>query len=206
MVLSLTQRKQMFVPEASQLLRDCIKAILACLRRSLYAIRVGISMLKIAYAALAIFCAAPASYAGDWGGDFSVQINGVSRHSERRADGSHYNEVHTGIGVQYSQLVVGEKNTYVHLTGGTLINSMDDRSWYAGAGVTRRWGDVWFVEAGLALGIMSYPSYEHGVVIIPAPLLSFGTRAYGINAVYLPSVNDLPAAAFLQFRIGVLTP
>lgn len=162
--------------------------------------------MRVIASALILCLAVGNAAADDWNGDVSIQISGLSRHSERQADGSRYNEENTGIGVQYSQLVAGKKNTYVHLTAGTLINSMEDRSWYAGAGITRRWSEVWFIEAGMILGIMSYPSYEFGAVVLPAPLLSFGTRRYGINAVYLPAINDLPAAAFIQLRIGLLAP
>lgn len=149
---------------------------------------------------LALLFAATASADVTW----AIQVNGLSWHANQRDyNGEKFNGINTGIGVQITQPVIDQPNTFIHWTAGTLINSMDDRSWYAGTTVVRRWGEIWQFEAGLFFGAITYPSYENGWFIAPAPFLSFGTQHVGLNAIVLPPIGDLPAAALFQLRVGL---
>lgn len=136
--------------------------------------------------------------------EWSLNINGLSWHAESRDyNGEKFNSVNAGVGVQITQPVIDQPNTFIHWTAGTLINSMNDRTWYAGPTFIRRWGDAWRFEAGLFFGLVTYPSYERGWLIAPAPFLSVGTQRIGLNASIMPPVGELPAAALLQLRIGL---
>ena len=129
----------------------------------------------------------------------SLQINGVSWHSRSKPNGEDYNAANSGLGVQFSKFALGNKDIVLSATVGTMINSMEDRSWYAGGIVARRWsGESWHLDTGIFLGVLTYPSYEQGWLIIPAPILSFGTKHLGVNITGILPVDNIPAAVFIQ--------
>lgn len=138
---------------------------------------------------------------------YALQVNGLSWHSQDRAfDGTKLNEVNTGFGIQITQSVIDQPHNFVHWHLGGLKNSMGDTTGYAGGAITRRWGSLTGglrFDAGLFLGILTYPSYERGFLMTPAPVMSFGTEQLSLNTIVVPSVADLPAFVFLQLRIGI---
>lgn len=120
-------------------------------------------------------------------------MNGVSRHAD---ESRQFNERNTGIGVEYTEVRERDVRRYL---GGTLINSMGDRTWYAGGVMARRFrlGRAAHLDAGIFAGALTYPSAASNVWPALLPVLTFGTEHVAVNAVYIPAVGDKGAAATL---------
>lgn len=138
---------------------------------------------------------------------YAIQVNGISHHSQDRAyDGTKFNEANTGLGIQITQSVIDQPRNFVHWHLGGLKNSVGDTTGYAGGSLTRRWGSLTGglrFDAGVFLGVITYPSYENGFIIAPGPVVSFGTERISVNAIIAPSVSGSPAFMFLQLRFGI---
>lgn len=129
------------------------------------------------------------AHAGDW----FLQVNGRSDHHGKAE--RELNEGNYGLGLQYNweSSGVGDVN---FLAGGTLINSVEDRSWYAGGG--KLWG-LWNspVDVGFIAGLIHYPSAEHPTFPAILPMVHVGNEWVGVNAMYIPEVTDEVTAATL---------
>lgn len=135
---------------------------------------------------------------------YSLQVNGASFHSEKyRRNGEKFNELNTGIGVQVTFPAVEGSQLFMHLTAGTLKNSVMDTTAYAGCIFTKRWGETFQIETGLSLGVVSYPSSEEKYYVAIAPVLSFGVRQVGVNVLFAPAFEDSPSFVFMQLRLGI---
>jgi len=131
-----------------------------------------------------------------YAGDVSIQFNGRSYHIE---DG--YNQSNNGAGIEYE---TDHGSYFRKLTAGSLRNSMNDTSLYAGAvWAWRLKGDLLDLDAGVYTGLMTYPSYKDGNAFpVLLPTISIGTTTGGVNFIWIPDRGkELPGAMFVQARV-----
>jgi hypothetical protein len=122
--------------------------------------------------------------------EWSLQINGISHHSGQcRIE---CNENNKGIGLQYGW--TDESGYAKALTAGTLINSMNDRSYYAGGATKLTLGPV---GVGAFYGLIYYPAEQANWWPALLPILSLDFKHFGINALYIPAVSDQIVPAWL---------
>jgi Antimicrobial peptide resistance and lipid A acylation protein PagP len=106
------------------------------------------------------------------------------------------NQKNHGFGIEYS-------TPQYYLTAGELINSVDDQSYYAGAG--QRWErDFGTFRGGIGYfaGLVRYPSAD--LYLIPAvlPVASLTYDRLSIDATYIPPVaSDIVGAVFFRMRV-----
>ena len=146
--------------------------------------------------------------ASDNFGRWSVDINGVSKHSENRyfEDGQSrkYNETNMGLGgsvewLGWNRLVrqspwtqwIAEARIDVDIKAGFFDNSYDETSFYAGPFFHRDMGtEDWKFAPGLAvLMVTGYDDTpEDAPPIFPLPVFSleFGHKALKFNLGYIP--------------------
>lgn len=124
-------------------------------------------------------------------GSIALQINAVSHHP----GGGDFHERNTGIGIQLTE---ARGSALRRIAFGTLINSMGDRSWYAGAAFAHRFGEAIRIEPGIFLGAVTYPSSGRAVLPAILPVLTLGIDGGAINAIYVPPVRGktVPAVVF----------
>jgi len=121
---------------------------------------------------------------------WSLQVNGISRH-DGYCNGEPCNERNAGLGVQY-------EDGHAFYAAGSLINSLNNRSWYAGGGV--QYG-TW-ARAGVFAGLVTYPSAKINPVPALLPVLTLQkTQMYGVNALYIPPVFGITPAWLFQLKI-----
>lgn len=145
---------------------------------------------------LSFVCSAQAS-------EWSLQLNGRAIHYSD--DDQDLNENNLGLGVQYAWESQGLAD-YNFYTAGTLINSLDDRSWYAGGGKLWRLVDSQTkLDVGFVAGLATYPSADPSIFPAILPMASFGTEKIAMNIIYIPKIGDDVIPAFLlQLKIRLV--
>lgn len=140
--------------------------------------------------------------------EFSIQINGVSRHNGDCSGPC--NENNAGFGFELRETISKWTTT---LTAGTFKNSINRQSFYLGAAKTYRWGAEYAAEIGVFGGLLSYAIQlsaseqqqgKRDKILAPIlmPIVVFDLNYSRLNLLYLPSFSDdITAAWFLQ--IGV---
>lgn len=142
------------------------------------------------------FCAATPAFAD---GMWELQVSGISYHPGHRGE---YNENNAGLGIQYTELDGRDVTRY---TGGFLQNSMDDRTWYAGAARAWRFGDRAYLDVGFFAGVLTYPSGNADVYPAVLPVVTLGYQPVSVNITYLPELGDKTDAAIL-FQLSIALP
>lgn len=142
--------------------------------------------------------------------EFSIQINGASRHDGDC--GVPCNENNTGFGFELRETV---KDWTTILAAGIFKNSIDKQSFYLGGSKTYRWGKEYAIEVGVFVGLLNYAIQlsaseqqqgKRDKVLFPIiiPVMVFDLNYSRMNLLYLPSVSDdITAAWFLQMAIPV---
>lgn len=126
------------------------------------------------------------------GESWELQVNGISRHRDPG-----FNETNTGLGLQRTTI---DGRRVVRYMGGTLINSMRDRTWYAGAELGYRFAPG--LDVGLVGGVLTYPSAKNRTLLAVLPMLTIGTNRVALNTIYIPHIaNKTHAAVLFQLAI-----
>jgi len=121
--------------------------------------------------------------------EWSLQINGISRHQgECRVQ---CNENNTGIGIERNWLDDGYLQSIV---ADTLINSLNDRSYYAGGATRLKFGPV---GVGAFYGLIYYPAERSNIWPAVLPMVSVNFKHFGLNAIYIPAVSEDIVPAWL---------
>lgn len=130
-------------------------------------------------------------------GTLNLQLNIASHHFDAERD---FNESNRGVGIEF-ELAADTVRPYV--AAGTLVNSMNDRSWYLGGGHRFAIGNRnAFVALGYFAGLLTYPSSGESVIPAVLPTLQIGSRGYAVSAIYVPRIGDkTTAAALIQARV-----
>src|SRR5713226_9941157 len=121
--------------------------------------------------------------------EWSLQINSTSiHHGECEIK---CNQDNRGLGIQRDHIENGVIKT---LTVGTLINSINDRSYYAGGAYKYQRGPL---SAGVFGGLVYYKSDTLNLWPALLPIASLYFKHFGINALYIPTLRkDAPSALF----------
>ncbi len=138
--------------------------------------------------------------------DIAVQINGVSRHQGECTEAC--NEDNEGFGVEVRE---DDDGSLIDVyAAGTLMNSMSDRSYYAGMAKAYRVGRRVSFSAGAFLGLVYYPTADidtNGLVPAILPFASLDLGGPRVNALYIPPITDKVVGAwFFQMAIPIYTP
>lgn len=140
--------------------------------------------------------------------EFSIQINGVSRHNGDC--GGPCNENNAGFGFEFRETISGWTTA---LAAGAFKNSIDKQSFYFGGAKTYRWGKNYAIEVGIFGGLLNYAIQlneteqrqgKRDKILAPIlmPIIVFDFNYSRLNLLYLPSVSDdITAAWFLQMVV-----
>ncbi len=127
--------------------------------------------------------------------DWSLDINGASKHL---GTDKKYNERNYGFGIS------GEKednNLVKMVTAGGYKNSFGNPSYYAGAGLARRFqkGDYYADLGGIAGGVTGY---DKTVNPLAALMLSLGKKEKAkLNFLYAPKTPKSPSLVMMNLGI-----
>lgn len=137
--------------------------------------------------------------------DWYLDINGISRHekdpdevmgqSAAEKIGNKWNERNYGIGV-----TAKDGNTFY--TAGGYKNSLYEPSFYAGAGLSKRFGNDFYIEPGVMAGLVT--GYENPVTPFVMPQLSVGLKDFGaLNLRYAPEYENNPAFWTMNLSVPI---
>jgi len=142
-----------------------------------------------------------------YAGNLSLLVNGKAMHMSPPSN-VEYNEENWGIGMQYD-LESLHNNWIPFLTASGFIDSFDNPSYYAGAGLVRRMRfndsrDSMHFDVGVVGFLMTRKDYKEGDPFFGMlPALSFGTRRHAVNITYIPKVDPkMVALWFFQLKIS----
>jgi Antimicrobial peptide resistance and lipid A acylation protein PagP len=151
-------------------------------------------------AVLFAIVAAPAS-----AGNLDIVVNGKSHHINSRYD---WNENNLGLGLEYE--FSGSSRWVKSLHANTFMDSLENMSYMAGAGLKRRLFDTdryagFYIDAGIVGFLMARKDMNDyrpfpGVL----PVVTVGNRYAGMNITYLPkqAVHDMARANVVDPTIG----
>ncbi len=126
---------------------------------------------------------------------YYLDINGLSKHLNTDEP---YNERNYGFGVTREEV----KDDLVKLlTAGGYKNSFDDNSYYAGAGMAKRFGkgDYYADLGGMVGGITGY---EKAIEPMAAGLLSLGKKDLAkLNMMYAPETEKSPSLIMMNLGL-----
>ena len=126
--------------------------------------------------------------------DTYLQISGASYHFG--ACRFTCNEDNRGLGIQRDFTNDGVIKT---LAVGTLINSVNDRSYYAGGAYKYKYGPL---SLGAFGGVVYYKSSQENLWPALLPMASLNFKHLGINVLYIPAVrSDIVPALFFQLVV-----
>jgi len=144
---------------------------------------------------LIVLCLALAGQA--WADETYLQLNGASIHSGECQGGC--NEKNWGLGIQRDWVTEEDPGYIQSLAAGTFINSMRDRSYYAGWSARYKMGPV---GAGVFGGLIYYPAERSNYWPALLPMFSLNFKHVGVNAIWLPAVSkEAVPAWFFQFVV-----
>ena len=126
-----------------------------------------------------------------------LDINGKSKHTGSSAD-QDYNENNYGFGITAEKKHEDIVNL---LTAGRYKNSFNDPSYYAGAGMAKRFGtgDYYMDLGGIAGGVTGY---EKKLSPMAALLLSVGKKDTAkLNMMYAPETEKSPSLIMMNLGI-----
>lgn len=133
----------------------------------------------------------PAAAADDY-----LQINGRSIHFGGKI--LNPNENNTGVGWERESVDL-LTNEVTGVMVGTLINSVNDRSYYLGGSYRYK---IDYLEVGAVGGLIYYKSSHGNLWPAILPEVSFRFKHFGINATYIPALrNDVVPALLFQLVI-----
>lgn len=119
-----------------------------------------------------------------------VNIGGVSHHFDRSKN---FNENNFGIGIEY------ELNEDVAFAVGQYKNSIRNASHYAAIAYTPLHAGP--VSLGVAAGTVDgYYFNNGGCIPMAMPMLTYETKHFGVNALYVPKMKDISSVVALQFK------
>ncbi len=145
---------------------------------------------------------------GAQAGDLSLLINGKAIHIDPPAN-KNYNENNWGAGIQYDFDAIGQNKNWVPFaTISGFKDSLKEPSYYAGAGLVRRYVplssyDALHVDAGLVAFFMTRKDYKDNQPFFGMlPVLSVGNQRVAINMTYVPKVDPkMVALVFIQLKV-----
>lgn len=125
---------------------------------------------------------------------YYLDINGLSKHL---GEDQSLNERNYGFGITREK----ESNRLVRmLSAGGYKNSYGDPSFYAGAGIAKRFGKEYYMDVGAIGGGIT--GYENKVSPMAAGLVAFGKKNLGrLNLMYVPR-ND-KTDPLLMMNLGI---
>ena len=127
--------------------------------------------------------------------DYYLDINGLSKHL---GTDDEYNERNYGFGVTREEV----KDDLVKLlTAGGYNNSFSEPSYYAGAGMAKRFGkgDYYADLGGMVGGITGY---EKAIEPMAAGLLSLGKKDLAkLNMMYAPETEKSPSLIMMNLGL-----
>lgn len=121
---------------------------------------------------------------------------GISRHSEKKANGEKYNENNSGAGLIY-EWTDPETGKKKYFTGGMYNNSLGKDSYYVGGGIKNRLlgSNDLYLDGGIIGGAMT--GYNDSVVPALMPTLSLGNRLGAINLMYVPKIDGVTPETYM---------
>lgn len=127
---------------------------------------------------------------------YYLDINGISKHLNTDKD---FNERNYGLGITRET----EENRLVRmLSAGGYKNSFGDPSFYAGAGLARRFGNKHYMDVGAIGGVVS--GYDNRLSAMAAPMVSFGKKDFGrLSFMYAPKTEKNEAAVMMNLGIPI---
>ena len=125
---------------------------------------------------------------------YYLDINGLSKHLNTDVE---YNERNYGLGI--SRETVKDKIVKI-LTAGGYKNSFNNPSYYAGAGIARRFGNVNYLDLGVIGGAAT--GYDNKISPMAAIMASVGRKDFArLNAMYAPKTEKNPALIMMNLGI-----
>lgn len=125
---------------------------------------------------------------------YYLDINGLSKHLGERED---LNEKNYGFGITREK----EDNKLVKmLSAGGYKNSFGDPSFYAAAGLAKRFGKKYYMDVGAMGGAVT--GYENRLEPMAAALLSVGKKDLGrLNFMYAPETDKTDPLIMMNLGI-----
>ena len=121
-----------------------------------------------------------------------LDINGTSRHLGTDVK---YNENNIGVGL------TAELDNKL-LTAGNYRNSFGKPSYYAGAGITKKFGNSIYAKLGLLGGAVS--GYEKKLTPMVLPMASIGSKnLWELRMMYAPEYEKSPATLMMNLGIPI---
>lgn len=125
---------------------------------------------------------------------YYLDINGLSKHLNTDVE---YNERNYGLGI--SRETVKDKIVKI-LTAGGYKNSFNNPSYYAGAGIARRFGNENYLDLGVIGGAAT--GYDNKISPMAAIMASVGRKDFArLNAMYAPKTEKNPALIMMNLGI-----
>ena len=125
---------------------------------------------------------------------YYLDINGLSNHLNTDVE---YNEKNYGFGVTKESL---EDTIVKALSAGGYKNSFGEPSYYAGAGMAKRFGDDYYMDLGGMIGAAT--GYEESLSPIAAVLMSLGKKDLAkLRMMYAPETDKSPS--LLMMNLGI---
>lgn len=164
------------------------------------------SLRRVGYLIAALILATAMPVAG--AGELNLLVNGVAKHINAPA-GSDFNERNWGSGLQYD-FDRTEDSWVPFLTAAGFKDSYSDMSYYAGAGMMRRFDiapklDNLYFDAGVVAFVMTRKTYKDNDPFLGAlPAFTIGTAHFAVNISYIPKVHPkLVPLWFFQLKIPI---
>ena len=125
--------------------------------------------------------------------DYFLDINGISRHSDNNYP---YNENNYGLGITATK---GDDIVNV-LTAGGYKNSRNKPSFYAAAGLAKRFGNEYYADIGAVGGAVT--GYDNAISPMLAAMLSLGKKDRAkLNFFLTPKYKDKPSVVMMNLGI-----
>ena len=125
---------------------------------------------------------------------YYLDINGLSKHLNTDVE---YNERNYGLGI--SRETVKDKIVKI-LTAGGYKNSFNKPSYYAGAGIAKRFGNENYLDLGVIGGAAT--GYDNKISPMAAIMASVGRKDFArLNAMYAPKTEKNPALIMMNLGI-----
>lgn len=123
-------------------------------------------------------------------------VNGLSKHFGGNIE---YNERNPGFGITAEKV---EDGIVKGLLGGTYKNSFNDRSFYAGGHLAKRFGKDYYMDLGVSGGLIS--GYDEGKIVPMAALMAqFGKKDLGrLKFQYVPRIES-KSPSLLMMNLGI---
>ena len=133
-----------------------------------------------------------------------LSINGKSKHgNEFPAPSGGWNETNPGLGIGYEW---AKDKIIKEIVAGYYKNSLNKNTGYVGGSYRKRFGNDYYLDAGLSGGAL-IGGYDIPVVPFMAPSLSIGKKGLGsLNFMYAPKTSRSPSFWMMNGEIPFEAP